>query len=221
MGKITEIRRGNKRSKRVNVFIDGRFALTMDSDLAVKEKLRVSTELEPARIEDLVRTDEIQRGLDNAIRYLGYRPRSEVELRNKLVRRGFNVDVINLVVDKLKTRGLVNDIDFARFWTENRESFSPRSQHLTARELKQKGVTDEIIEQTVSAIDDEDNAYRIAMIKMRRLDNLEYQDFRKRIGGYLQRRGFNYEIIHRTLERIWQERGKRNSSDLIDERRQK
>jgi regulatory protein len=92
---------------------------------------------------------------------------------------------------------------------------------LTSLELRQKGVTGEIVKQSVSAIDDEESAYRVALAKTRRLDNIDYPDLRKRIGGYLQRRGFSYEIIHRTIEKIWQERGKQNSPDLFGERRQK
>jgi len=221
MGKITEIKSGNRSSKRVNIFIDGRFALALDSDLVIKERLMVNAELEPDRIENLVKTDEIQRGFNSAVRYIGYRPRSEAELRNKLERRGFSADITDKVVSRLKEQGLVDDITFARFWTENRESFRPRSQSLTAFELKQKGITNEIIKQSVSAIDDEDSAYNVALTKTRRLESIDYSDFRKRISGYLQRRGFSYEIIRRTIEKIWQERGKQNSPDLFDERRQK
>ena len=163
MGKITEIKSGNRRSKRVNIFIDGRFALALDSDLAIKEKLMVNAELEPDRIENLVKIDEIRRGFDSAVRYIGYRPRSEAELRNRLERRGFSADIIDKVVIRLKEQGLVDDVAFARFWTENRESFRPRSQSLTALELKQKGITNEIIKQSVSAIDDEDSAYHVAL----------------------------------------------------------
>jgi regulatory protein len=219
MGKITEIKSGNRRSKRVNIFIDGRFALALDSDLAIKEKIMVNAELEPDRIENLVKIDKIRRGFDSAVRYIGYRPRSEAELRNRLERRGFSADIIDKVVIRLKEQGLVDDVAFARFWTENRESFRPRSQSLTALELKQKGITNEIIKQSVSAIDDEDSAYHVALTKTRRLDSIDYLDFR--IGGYLQRRGFSYEIIRRTIEKIWQERGKQNSPDLFGERRQK
>jgi regulatory protein len=221
MGKITGIKSGNKRSKRVNIFVDGRFALALDSDLAIKEKLMVNAELDPDRIENLVRINEIRRGFDIAVRYLGYRPRSEAELRDRLERRDFSPDIIDKVIGRLKEQGLVDDMAFARFWTENRESFRPRSQHLTALELRKKGVTNEIIKQSVSAIDDEESAYRFALTKTRRLDNIDYLDFRKRIGGYLLRRGFSYEIVHRTIEKIWQERGKQNSPDLFDERRQK
>jgi len=214
MGKITEIRSG-KQGKRVNIFIDGRFALALDAAIAIQEKLRTDTELDSNRIKELVKIDEIHRGLDTATRYLGYRPRSEMELRNQLQRRGFTAEIIDSVINKLKEQGLVDDISFARFWTENRESFSPRSQYLTACELKQKGINGEIIARSVSNIDDGDSAYRIALIKARRLNKIDFPDFRKRLGGYLQRRGFSYEIINQTLAKIWQEKTEGNFPDPV------
>ena len=97
-------------------------------------------------------------------------------------------------------------MDFARFWKENRDSFSPRSQWLTKLELRQKGVAGDIIDQVVGTIDDGDSAYRAALSKARRLSRSDYQDFRRRLGEYLKRRGFGYGVINHTVERVWEER---------------
>jgi regulatory protein len=111
------------------------------------------------------------------------------------------------VIAKLKEQGLVSDIAFAQFWKDNRESFSPRSQWLTRLELRRKGVTTDIIDQVVDEVDDADNAYRAALSKARGLPLSDYQGFRRRLGDYLKRRGFGYEVINYTVERIWQEWG--------------
>jgi len=208
MGKITEIKNGKRDAKRVNIFVDGRFMLALDTEIAVKEKIRVDTELNPDRISELERSDRIKQGMDTAVRFLGYRPRSETEIKERLQRHGFEGDIIDIVISKLKEQGLVDDRAFARFWTENRESFNPHSQYFTRRELKQKGVAEEIIDETVSTIDDGESAYRIALTGTRRINTAEYGDFRNRLGGYLRRRGFSYETINKTIERIWQEKKK-------------
>jgi regulatory protein len=96
---------------------------------------------------------------------------------------------------------------FAQFWKENRQSFSPRSRWLTRSELRQKGVADDIIEQVVANVDDEDSAYRAATAKAHSLHEADYQGFRRRLGEYLKRRGFNYGVINNTVKRLWQERG--------------
>ena len=206
MSKITALRIGKGRKKRVNVFLDDRFAFSLEAEVVIKEGLQVGQELSASQIEALAKSDHFHRCLNVATHYLGYRPRSEFEVRERLQRRGFDDNTIGVVIAKLKEQRLVDDMDFARFWKENRDAFSPRSQWLTRLELKQKGVTDDIIEEVVGTIDDGDSAYRAALSKARRLSRSDYQDFRHRLGEYLKRRGFGYGVINLTVERVWEER---------------
>ena len=205
MSKITALRVGKGRKKRVNVFLDDRFAFSLEAEVVIKEGLQVGQELSASQIEALARSDHFHRCLNAATHYLGYRPRSEFEVRERLQRRGFDDNTIGVVIAKLKEQGLVDDLAFAQFWKENRDSFSPRSQWLTKLELRQKGVADDIIDQVIK-IDDDDNAYRAALSKARRLSRSDYQDFRRRLGEYLKRRGFGYGVINHTIERVWEER---------------
>jgi len=210
MGKITTLRIGKGRGKRVNVFLDGRFAFSLETEVAVKEGLQVGQELSTSQVDALTGSDRFHRCLGAAFRYLGYRPRSESEVKERLQRRGFDDDCIEAVIARLKEQGLVDDLAFAQFWKDNRESFSPRSERLTKLELRRKGVVSDIIDQVVDSIDDGDSAHRAALGKARHLSVADYQSFRRRLGEYLKRRGFNYEVINHTVERVWQELG--NSS---------
>jgi regulatory protein len=187
--------------------LDGKFAFSLDSEVVVKEGLEVGQELSSSQIEGLTKADYFQRCLDAAFRYLSYRPRSEAEVRGRLKRRGFASDCIEAVIARLKEQGLVDDLAFAQFWKDNRESFRPRSQRLTRLELKQKGIDSEIIDQVVSGIDEGESAYRAALSRARRLPLTDYHGFRRRLGEYLRRRGFDYEVINHTVVRVWQECG--------------
>ena len=207
VGKITDLRTGKGRDKRLNIFLDGRFAFSLGAEVAAKENLQVGQELSGNQIESLTGSDEVQRCLEAAYRYLGYRPRSESEIRERMQRRGFAAETIDAVVIRLREQALLDDEAFARFWKENRDSFRPRSRWLTGLELKRMGVGNGVINQVVAGIDDEENAYRAALQKTRHGTLADYQSFRRRLGDYLRRRGFNYEVISHTLERIWQERG--------------
>lgn len=205
MSKITAIRFRQDRGKRVNVFLDGRFAFSLAAEVAVKQGLQVGQELSTSHIEALAGSDNFHRCLAAAARYLSYRPRSEFELRERLYRRGFDGDSVEAALAKLKEQGLVDDTAFAQFWKDNRESFSPRSRWLTKLELRQKGVAQEVIDRVADVIDDDDSAYRAAVNKARSLPKSDYQGFRYRLGEYLKRRGFSYGVISHTVERVWQE----------------
>ena len=209
MNEITAIKIGKSRGKRVNVSLDGRFAFSLAAEVVLKEGLRVGQELSAADVEALAGSDHFHRCLNAALHCLSYRPRSEFELKERLHRRGFDGDSVEAVLARLREQGLVDDMAFAQFWKDNRESFSPRSQRLTRLELQRRGVAEETIAQVVGVIDDDDSAYRAALSKARSLSLSDYQSFRQRLAGYLKRRGFSYGVINHTVERVWQKQGDR------------
>ena len=204
MKKITAIQFGKGRGKRANISLDGRFAFSLAAEVVLKEGLRVGQELSAAQVEALDRSDHFHRCLNAALRYLSYRPRSEFELKERLHQRGFDGDSVEAVLARLREQELVDDVAFAQFWKDNRESFSPRSQRLTRLELRRKGVAEETIAQVVGVIDDDDSAYRAALSKAHSLSMSDYHSFRHRLAGYLKRRGFSYGVINHTVERVWQ-----------------
>jgi regulatory protein len=205
MSKITGLKRSKTREKRVNVFLDGKPAISLLAEVALKEGLAVGQELTESQLESLAGLDRYQRCHNAATRFLGYRPRSEAEIRQRLQRRAFDSDSIERTISRLKEQGLIDDIAFARFWKDNRLEFSPRSKRLTALELKRKGLNPEAIEQATDSIDDRESAYRAALKRVRRLSMPDYQTFRRRLAEYLGRRGFSYSVIDETSRKIWEE----------------
>ena len=206
MARITALRLGKGRSRKVNISLDDGSILSLGAETALKKGLRVGQQLSTADIAALKQADRRQSGYDAAARYLSYRPRSEQEMRLYLQKHRFSQEDTEVVLGRLKEQGLIDDAAFAAFWKENRQSFSPRSSYLTGLELRQKGVPREIIEQAVGAIDDDENAYRAGQGKARLLKTADYQDFRRRLGDYLRRRGFGYGTIIGAIERLWREK---------------
>lgn len=209
MAMITALKASRGRKKLVKVFLDGKFAFNLDAEVSARERLQGGQELDSSRIEELARADRFQRCHNAAAHYLGYRPRSEREMRQRLLRHRFLSETVEAVLKRLKEQALLDDMAFALFWRDNRQSFSPRSQRLVRLELRQKGVDGDIIDRVVATIDDADNAYRAATGKARRLSPSDYESFRRRLGAYLGRRGFGYGVIKETIERLWQETGSR------------
>ncbi len=204
--RITDIRAGKRAGKRVNVFLDGRFAFSLTAEAAGDEGLAVGQELPPNRVAELVGIDGYGRCLNAATRLLGYRARSEAELRERLRRRDFAADSTDAVITHLKSRGLIDDAAFARSWREDRDAFKPRSGWLTGLELRKKGVSEDVIATVVSEADDGEAADRAARTRAGRLPVTDAEAFRRRLGDFLRRRGFGYEVINQTVSRLWHER---------------
>lgn len=203
MEKVTGLKTGG-REKRISVFLDGRYAFSVGAEVLATERIEIGQELSAERIEMLVRSERLRRCLDAAMRYLGYRPRSESELRARLRQRGFDEGAIEATIDRLKERRLLDDEAFAQFWRDNRESFRPRSQRLTRLELRRKGVDAGIIEQVVRDIDDGESAYRAALSRGQRWAGGDFEEFRRRMGAYLRRRGFGFRDIDSAIKRAWE-----------------
>jgi regulatory protein len=150
--------------------------------------------------------NSLQDCLDAAYRYLSYRPRSEAEIRQYLHRRRFADEVAEKTIAQLREQNLSDDFAFAKFWTHNRLSFRPKSKRLIKKELRDKKVAAEIIEQVTEDIDDEEIAYKLGSSRMPALAHLDYPDFYRRLSSYLTYRGFSYEVVKRTAALLWQEK---------------
>ena len=148
----------------------------------------------------------IQRSLEAAYRYLTYRARSEAELKQRLHGRGFSTEVVEETIARLKEQSLIDDLAFAQFWRDNRLSSNLKSKKLIAQELREKKVTQEIIEQVTENIDDEDNAYRLGCRRIHMFVDPEYSNFQRKLSNYLAYRGFSYDVIRQTVSRLWQEK---------------
>lgn len=203
---ITALER-QKRRRRVNVFVDGRFALALALSLAQEKGLHSEMEVTEADLRALRKEDERHSAYEAALRLLSYRPRSEKEMRFRLGRRGFAPEVVEETVKRLRRLHYLDDGAFAQFWTERRDSVSPRSRALIQSELRFKGIDAETASSTVEGLDDEEAAYRAATKRLPAVAGLSRDLFRRRLGGFLTRRGFAYDVVRRTLERCWSEVG--------------
>jgi regulatory protein len=164
------------------------------------------------QIAALQRPDEFHRSLNCALRLITVRPRSRMEISLRLARRGFEITTIEQVLAKLEQQGLVDDTAFARFWLDSRERCRPLGRRLIAAELRQKGVDREIIAKVVADVDEEEGAYRAAQKKSLSLSGLDYTSFRRRLLSFLRRRGFDYSVAVRMVDRVWQEQGRSSSN---------
>ena len=202
---ITTIER-QKRRQRVNVYgEDGRFAFALALHLAQDAGLHSGMELSEAQVEALEDADAHHSAYDAALRLLSYRPRSEREMRIRLARRGIGLRLIDDAVRRLKERGYLDDEAFARFWTETREATSPRGRRLIVQELRAQGVDAETAATATAPVSDEEAAYRAASRRLNAFSGLDRDTFRRRLGGFLVRRGFSYDVARRTTDRCWQE----------------
>jgi regulatory protein len=203
MRKITALQVQKRNPSRVNIHLDGKFAFGVDRMAAAW--LKVGQELGEEKIKELQAEDTSERAFQQALLFLSYRIRSEYEIRRNLEKHKFPEAVVEATIERLRREGLANDKQFAQLWVENRSTFRPRGRRALALELRQKGIPDPTIQAIIETVDDESLAYSAARQKAHKLPVQEWAEFRKKLSGFLARRGFSYSIIKPIVLRVWDE----------------
>jgi len=216
-GRITRIAPQERDLERVNVFLDGAFAFGLGAELALREGLAVGDELSAARVGELRAADEVGKATTAALHVLARRPRSEREVRDRLRQKGYGADAIDAAIEKLEGWRYLDDASFARYWVENREAHKPRGRRLLEQELRHKGVERGLVQETIAAadLDEAGAALALGRAKLRSYAGLEPAVVRRRLGSYLARRGYGFDVVRPVLDRLLGER--EDESDPVDD----
>ena len=202
---VTALRLDPKRRRRIQVYLDGELALTVAAGVA--DGLAVGDRLDEQALADLVLRQAEAEAVAQALRLLSRRPRSEKELRQAWDRRGVSPAAQSAALARLRQAGQMDDAAFATVWVENRGAFRPTSRRALRSELRLKGVDEDDIRAALEGLDEEQAAYLAAQRMAQRAAGLPEQDFRRRLGEQLARRGFDWETIRAAVRRVWTEQG--------------
>ena len=214
MRKITAIEAQKRNPNRVNVHLDGEYAIGLARIVAAW--LQVGQTLDDEKIAKLQAEDARERAMQQALLFLSYRARSEAEIRQNLSKHEIPETVIEEALERLRRDGFADDKKFASAWVENRSTFRPRGRRALALELRQKGLDDTTIESALDGVDDEALAYEAGLKKAGKLKVQEWSEFRKKMSGFLARRGFSYSVITPIISRLWKEIHAEGEEHIID-----
>ena len=197
---ITDLKLSKRRQGGVNVYLDHCFAFTVD--LLEAAALSKGQALDAGFVTRMRRKHEGHSAYVCALRYLSHRMRSRKEIDRYLCeRRGFARETTASVVKRLTQERYLDDKEFARLFVESRIRSRPRSRALLRHELSQKGIDDDVIVAVLEKVDDAYLAWRSIEGKLKQWVELDRADFKKRIVGFLQRRGFPLSIALDTYHR--------------------
>ena len=140
-----------------------------------------------------------------ALDYISFKPRTTQETRKKLQQAGYETSLIDKTIEKLSNNGLLNDENYAEQWVEERLRLKPRSKRVLIYELQKKGIPENLIQSAAEDVDDYQSAYEIAGNRLYRYEGLSKFEFRNKLGNYLAGKGYSYDVISETTQRLWEE----------------
>lgn len=210
---ITSIK-PQRRKDRFNIFIDGKFALGVNTESIMGFDLKVGKHLKEEELKKIGQEAQVKKFTDISLNYLSYRQRSEEEIRRHLAAKiaktehvkfsqAIDSPIINKVLTKLRQLKLIDDLEFAKTFINSRKNYSGKSKKLIYSELIKKGVNNNIVENLIeTTLSDYDVAIKNVLKKLPRWQHLDVNSKNKKIYEFLTRRGFDYEVVKKVIAKI-------------------
>lgn len=207
--KITKLTQQQKNTNRINVFVDGKYRLSLDISQLTNLGIKIGSEYSESQLLGLENEAEFSKLYFRALEYCLMRPHSAKEVRDYLWRKtrptryrskktgqilekpGVSEEIAKRVYDKLEFKNYINDEQFAGFWIENRNQKKGMSRRKIEMELMSKGVDRTIIEEYIGKSLRDDSTELLKIISKKRN---KYPDDKK-LMQYLVRQGFSYDDV--------------------------
>ena len=146
--------------------------------------------------------------LNNTLRFLKFRARSEKEIRDYLSQKKAAPEIIEKIIFYCIDHNFINDERFAADWVRARSTYRLKSKKIIKIELIKKGIDPEIIEKAlVSLQENESNegadlnlAKKLVQLRINRYTTLPHQEIYQKLGGFLSRRGFDWDTIKQAID---------------------
>lgn len=196
MCQVTKIEKQTKRD-RYNIYLDGFYSLSLAAKVLNDTFIKKGDKLTSRDIEKAKQADIFSKAFDNALNILSYRSHTQKEISAKLSKK-FDLQIVNKVIQKLKTINLINDKNFTERYVEQ----SKKGKKLIKLELLKKGVDKDLIEKHLENKDEElelKNASKIADRVLKKYEKSEKIIQKKKLYEALIRKGFSYDTYKKII----------------------
>ncbi|MGH7458600.1 MAG: regulatory protein RecX [Longimicrobiaceae bacterium] len=198
--KITALRRPSPRSSRIELHLNGEPRALLPAAVVAEAGLRMGDHLDEERLGELEREAERWRAREAALRLLAHRARSRAGLARRLREKGFGGEASEWALERLESAGLLDDRAFAEALVRDRLRFRPSGRRRLKDELRAEGVDREVADGVVDEVFSREEGVQLelcrrAATKWRQRGGEDPLRARRRLYGYLARRGFDPEAI--------------------------
>jgi regulatory protein len=198
---IEKLSRGNK----FKVCLDGGEEVILSREVLVDYGLRRNDDVSSEILLEIRDSQLYHDAYSAAIRLLNYRMRTRREINERLRQKKFAPHIIDRVLSKLDSLGLVDDSRFAEAFVAEKIQSKPIGKRELERRLHEKGVSKETAAQAVSRLSDEvgqlELALKAAEKKLRSLRGFDSRKKIEKLAAFLARRGFDWDTIRKVVGR--------------------
>lgn len=196
-----------KRHDRVNIYIDEKFAFGLSDELCYKYSLSVDKTVSQEFIDEVIKAEEGNKVINSALNLLSYRQRSIKEIYTRLIQKGYEEEYVIKAIEYCKDRNYLNDKIYAESFIKDKINLNNYGPIRIRFDLLSKGVSKDIVNEVLNLDFDEEyiRAYELAQKKIKSYKNDEKNAIYRKLGGFLQRKGYTYEVVSKVLKVVLEE----------------
>lgn len=198
---ITDIQPQVKNQSRLSVFIDGKFAFGIDKNDCLFMGLKIGDTLTQERYNYIIDNAVYTNAYKKADRFIGFKMRTEKEVRDKLKEEEYSNDIIERVISSMIKYKYIDDEAYAQMYANDCRSIKKWGPQRIKIELYKRGVNTSAIENALQNLNIEDTDEIIKNLLEKRIKDtpIDLKEKQKHF-NFLLRRGFNSDDIKRALE---------------------
>ncbi|TCJ04021.1 recombination regulator RecX [Cytobacillus praedii] len=202
---ITKITVQQKKTDRYNIFLDEKYAFSVEEDVLIKHQLKKGLELDEFSLSEIAYQDDIRKSYNLAIQYLARRMRSEAEVRKALKDKEVDESIIQEVIHRLYEYSFLNDEEFAIAYVRTAMNTTDKGTDLIRRELKEKGISENIAERALKEYPFEqelETAIKLCEKFVQKNTRDSSRIMKQKLEQLLFRKGFPLSIIQTALSEM-------------------
>lgn len=204
---ITEIRKQQKGTGKYNVFIDWEYAFALSLQDIEYFKIKEGYTIPEETYEFIQKNLVYIKAQDTALYYIGYKMRTEQEVRKKLSNKEFSDTVVDDIMTFLNKYRYVDDKEYAEKYVKDRKRSNPRSVTVLKQELQNKGIAEEICLEALEEEEvDEKQGVSYWIQKKTKGGTVPVDEKKKmQLYNFLQRKGYHYSLIKEAMRELEEE----------------
>jgi len=205
MKKITKIEYQKKNKDRVSIYLDDNYAFGVDLNIMIKYSLAKNMELEDDFIREILKAEEEINAYNYAISVLSRTAKSEKQLRQKMLDKGYDAQFIENAIIKLKKQKYIDDEAYSESFINSKINVSKDGKLKIKEALYNKGIDKQIIADKLSEISNDEEIKRAYMLGTKKLRSIKEEDARKKrlkLTNYLINKGFEYSTVKKAVSKL-------------------